>query len=124
MSESDNERRGVRWRMEADSDGWSWWTPHWDQRLATDSVLALAVEALRRGTDIRDACAESREGKGLTARALILMDVLNLLYGCVVTERAEALGVNMAAPHGTGTEIAQQLLEAGLLTPEEYRPSD
>ena len=121
MSESDDGRRGVGWRMEADSDGWRWWTPHWDRRVATDSVLALAVEALRRGIDLRDACAESGEDKGLTTRALLLMEVLNLLYGCVVAERA---GPTMAVPHGTGAEIVQQLFESGFLSPEEYRPSD
>jgi hypothetical protein len=29
--------------------------PHWDQRVAKDSTLALAVEALPRAVDLRDA---------------------------------------------------------------------
>lgn len=124
MSESDHGRLGARGPMEADSDGWRWWAPHWDRRVATDSLLALAVEAVRRGVDLRDACAESGEDNGLTTRALFLMRVLNLLYERVVAERAETLGLTVTVPHGTGVEIVQQLLEAGLMTPEEYRASD
>ena len=124
MPESNQEPRNIRWRMEAESDGWRWWTPHWDKRVATDSVLALAVEAVRRGIDLRDACAESGEDKGLTNRALFLMQALNLIYECAVAERAVALDLTVEVPHGTGAEIARQLLDAGILTPEEFRPSD
>jgi hypothetical protein len=102
MFESNQEPPGVRWRAEAESDGWRWWTPHWDKRVATDSVLALAVEAVRRGIDLRDACAESGDDKGLTLRALFLMEALNLIYERVVAERAEALGLTIAVPRGGG----------------------
>jgi hypothetical protein len=132
MSESDDERRGVGWRMEADSDGWRWWTgPFWEQRVAADSTLALVVEALRRAVNLRDACAESEwarrdDGKnaGLTARALFLVSVLNPLYERLVEERAESLGLTVPSPDGSLTEIVKQLLEAGILTPEEYQPRD
>jgi hypothetical protein len=131
MPESDNERRGVGWRTEADSDGWMWEDLHWDQRVAAYSNLALAVEALRRAVDLRDACAKSewagrerQENRGLTSRALYLVSVLNALFEREVAERAEALGLVMACPHGTGAEIVQHLLEAGVLMSEEYRPSN
>src|ERR1700722_12379660 len=108
MSESDDGRPGVGWLMEPDSDGWRWWTPHWDQRLATDSVLALAVEALRRGIDLRDAAADNGEDDGLAARALLLVAVLILLYRRAAAERAETLGLTAVVPSGTGAEIAEE----------------
>src|ERR1700733_10671079 len=113
-----DDERSARWRMEADSDGWRWWTPHWEQRVATDSTLALTVEALRRAVDLRDASAESGEDNGLTTRALFLVGVLNPLYERLVAERTESLGLSMACPNGRFTDIVQQLLEAGVLTPE------
>jgi hypothetical protein len=116
----DDERR-ARWRMEAESDGWKWWDPHWDQRVAMGSTLALAVEALRRAVDLRDACAESGEDNGLTSRALFLVDVLNPLLEHEVQQRAEVLRPFIADPRETLTEHVQHLLVAGVLTPEEYR---
>jgi hypothetical protein len=124
MSESDQERPGVRWRMEAYSDGWKWCAPDWRQRVATDSVLALTVEALRRAVELRDACAESGEDTGLTARVLFLVDVLNPLLKCVVTERSGALDLAATYPHDSLTELVPQLSDAGILGPEEYRASD
>ncbi len=129
MPEFDEERR-ARWGMVPESDSWMWDDLHWDQRVDADNNLALAVEALRRAVDLRDACAESEwesrereENKGLTSRALFLVSVLNALLEREVFERMEALGLKMACPNGTGVEIVQQLLEAGVLTPDEYRPS-
>ncbi len=112
----------ARWRQMPEADGWTWSNPHWDQRLAAGSTLALVVEALRRGIDLRDAAAESGENSGLTTRALLLMSVLNSLYERSVAERAEALGRDVPVPHGSGAEIVHQLSEAGLLSPDEYRP--
>jgi hypothetical protein len=124
MSESNQDRSGVRWRMEADSDGWKWWAPDWRQRVATDSVLALTVEALRRAVELRDACAESGEDKGLTTRALFLVDVLNPLLQCVVTQRSGVLDLAATYPHDSLVELVQQLSDTGILRPQEYRPSD
>src|ERR1700686_2868556 len=93
------------WRNDPAPDGWKWTDPHWDDRVSSESTLALVVEALRRGIDLRDASAESGEGKGLTSRALFLIDVLNALFKLSVAERAEALGLNLETPSGTGAEI-------------------
>jgi hypothetical protein len=135
MPEFDDERR-ARWSMEPDSDGWRWWTPHWDRRVSTDSSLAMTLEALRRAVDLRESCAQA-EGrklngelvetgidKGLTLRVLVLVDLLNRLLERVVVERAEALGVTIDPPHGLLADIARELSEAGILTADEYRPSD
>ena len=110
-------------RGEPDSDGWSWADPHFEQRVATDSTLALVVEALRRGIDLRDASGESSEENALPARAVLLMSVLNALFKQVVGERADRLGLILDTPHGTGGEIVRALLKAGMLTPDEYRSS-
>jgi hypothetical protein len=130
MPEFDDEHH-ARWRMEADSDGWKWWTPYWDQRVSTDSTLALAVEALRRGVDLRDACAEiesanreAGENKRLTLRTLHLIQVLNALLDRAVAERADALHLTVDRPHDPLSDMVRQLSEAGILTAEEYRPSD
>jgi hypothetical protein len=120
-----DDERLARWRMVAEPDGWAWWDAlHWKQRVAQDSTLALTVEALRRAVDLRDACAESGEDYGLTDRALWLVSVLNTLMEHEVVRRAELLGPFIADPRETLTEQVQHLLEAGVLTPEEYRPSD
>jgi hypothetical protein len=105
------------------SDGWSWTDPHWEQRVAKESILALVVEALRRGIDLRDASAESSAEKALTHRAVLLMSVLNALFKQAVAERADSLGLILDTPYGTGSEIVQALLKAGMLTPDEYRSS-
>jgi hypothetical protein len=123
MSESDEERH-AGWRTEAESDGWNWSDPHWRQRVETSSALALTLEALRRAVDLRDACAESGEGKGLTARALFLVDVLNPLLERLVAERSVALNLTTITPTGLVIEIIQGLSDAGVLTSEEYRPTD
>jgi hypothetical protein len=123
MPEFDDERR-ARWRMQEAPDGWRWWTPHWDRRVATDSPLALTVEALRRVVELRDAPAESGEDGGLTLRTLHLVSILNHLYDHLVAERAESLGLTMDPPHGYVADIVKELLEAGILTPDEYQPRD
>jgi hypothetical protein len=107
-------------KQERSPDGWVWTDPHWDQRVETGNVLALTVEALRRGIDLRDAAAESQEDAGLTQRAVQLMAVLNTLFEQVVIERADSLGVSIQVPHGTGSEIVQKLLDLGL-QPDQYR---
>jgi hypothetical protein len=124
MSENDNVAYGGRWRMEVDSDGWRWWTPHWDQRVSTESKLALSVEALRRAVDLRDAAAESGERVGLTARAVFLVSVLNPLYESLVAERAATLGLSVTCPHGKLTDIVDQLLQSGIMLSTEYRAAD
>jgi hypothetical protein len=111
------------WRMDAAPDGWIWTDPHWDERVAKTSILALAIEALRRGTDLRDASAESGEGKGLTSRAVLLNSVLIALYNCALAERAGTLGLTVPTTSDTGAEIVQELMQAGILTSEEYRSS-
>lgn len=72
--------RGVVQTTESDpeSDGWRWNDPHWKRRVSVDSVLALTVEAIRRGIGLREASAESGDAR-LTSRALGLVDVLNAL---------------------------------------------
>jgi hypothetical protein len=57
----------------------------------------------------------------LTSRALFLVSVLNQLLEHEVERRAEALGPFISDPRETLTEHVQHLLEAGVLTPEEYR---
>jgi hypothetical protein len=104
---------------EPDSDGWVWSDPHWRDRVSGESILALAVEALRRCVDLRDASAAN--APDLTARALSLNAVLNDLCDRAVAERAAALATTVETPHGTGAEIVHQLQVAGLLTPDEYR---
>ena len=72
------------------------------------------------GYTLRDASAESREDLGLTARSLILLSILNSLFERIVEERTFSLGLTIEVPHGTGAEIAQKLMELGVLTPEEW----
>jgi hypothetical protein len=112
-----------KWQQERSPDGWIWTDPHWAQRVEKSDALALTVEAPRRGIDLRDAAAESQEDAGLTQRALQLMAVLNTLFERVVIERADSLGISVQVPHGTGSEIVQQLLDLGLLQPDQYRSS-
>lgn len=100
-------------------DGWRWADPRWEQRVSRDSTLALAVEALRRTVDLRDAAAAGAEH--LTARALLLNAVVNALYARLVEERAASLGVRVEAPNGTGAEIVEKLTALGLLSVDEYR---
>ncbi len=100
------------------------WTPQWDRRVAVDSPLTLTVEALRQAVDLRDAAAESGDDNGLSLRAVHLVSVLNHLYDDLVGERAQSLGLAVEAPHGQLSHMVRELLETGLLTPEEYQPRD
>jgi hypothetical protein len=111
--------QGAKMEAERDSDGWAWSDPRWRERVSRESDLALAVEALRRCIDLRDASAAN--APHLTARALHLNAVLNALYEQVVVERAALLGIEIDVPHGTGAEIVHELQVAGILTAEEYR---
>ena len=118
------QRRGgqgaTQWKQDAEVDGWKWTDPHWERRVSTESPLALAVEALRHGIDLRDASAESGEEMGLTARSLILLSILNRLYESIAQERAISLGLTVDVPWGTGAQIVQKLVELGILTPGEW----
>ncbi len=107
----------AQWRQDADIAGWKWIDPNRDRRVSTESPLALAIEALRHGIDLRDASAESGEEEGLTARSLILLSILNQLFDIIVQERAFSLGLTIEVPRGTGSEIAQKLMD---LAPEEW----
>ena len=109
--------------MDKSPDGWVWTDLHADERVASDSILALTVEALRRGIDLRDAAAASGEEFGLTQRALHLMAVINLQYERAVLERADSLDLSVQVPHGAGHEIVQDLMKLGILTPTEYQPN-
>jgi len=117
------ERRGgntAQWKQDAEIDGWKWTDPNWKRRVSTESPVALALEALRHGVDLRDASAESGEEMGLTARSLILVSILNSLLDSIVEERASSLGLTIDVPHGIGAETAQKLMELGVLTSEEW----
>jgi hypothetical protein len=55
---------------------WKWHDPEWRERVGPDTE-ATTREALRRAVDLRDTLAET--GSKQTARALVLVDVLNHL---------------------------------------------
>ena len=55
--------------------GWRWEDPRWREWTGSDAGKLL-LEALRRAVDIRDANAQ---GIALSARPLVLLDVLNAL---------------------------------------------
>jgi hypothetical protein len=56
-------------------NGWSWSDPRWPEWTGADPEN-LFLEALRRAVDIRD---RNAEGANLSARPVVLVDVLNAL---------------------------------------------
>ena len=56
-------------------NGWRWEDPRWRERTGDDPAKLL-LEALRRAADIRD---RNVERASLSARTLMLVDVLNAL---------------------------------------------
>ena len=56
-------------------NGWRWQDPRWQERTGNDPAKLL-LEAVRRAVDIRDRTAARTN---LSARAVILVDVLNAL---------------------------------------------
>jgi hypothetical protein len=38
------------------------------------------------------------------------------------TERANSLGLAIEVPQGTGGDVVQDLVQLGILTPDEYQP--
>jgi hypothetical protein len=107
----------------SEPDGWTWSDPHWRDRVSSSSLLAMGVEAVRRGIDLRDVIATGQCDAKTSLRAVLLLDTLNELLAYAVEERARALDITPAIPSGTGYEIALDLLDNELLTSEEYRPT-
>src|SRR5215467_2822315 len=111
---SEGECSGLHARI--DVDGWNSLDPRWRDRVDATSALALSVEALRRGIELRDVLAES--GSPETTRALMLNDVIVELFHAMVRDRA---GPDAGMPRGTGPEIVESLYGRDIMTRAEYR---